>query len=661
MEGKQSANNPTITVKMDTAHDDPSTATSTATQTTTGMDHVSAGLSEMFVSTEAEKLEQESDDGNVEYKLKLIDPSEERFERLVTQLKFRLAEGSGEALYELGVGDDGTPYGLNDTDLKKSVETLDRMAKELNASTNIVHVKPTKTEGFSIVEVLVRSNPEQNQTPEIRVAVIGNVDAGKSTTIGVLTKGILDNGRGLARANCFKHKHEVDSGRTSSVSQQYLGFDGEGTITNYAIKNDGSTGRNNSIKDIITKSAKIVNFVDLCGHERYLKTTVFGMAGSAPDCSMILIGANMGVKRMTKEHLGLTLALRLPFFIVFTKMDLAPQKIYEENLAHITKVIKHPSIKKIPYMIENEEGVITCSKQMVKGTNIVPIFCISNTTGDGLDNLKLFLNLLPSKKEWSEMRDQNFEFYVDHTFKVPNVGIVVSGIVSKGAIKIENGSGPVVWLGPFDKSGTFRKVQIRSIHTKSVLVQNVYAGQSATFAIKAVKSGKSEKTLRKNSINKGMVLLGITGPEPPKATEKFVAQMLILKHPTTIRTGYQPMAHIRTIRQTVSLENMNADCLRTGQSGRIQFRFPHGPQYINVGDHMIFREGQCRGIGVIRRVIHDEEEIKELQKTFEKKRRERKQKERVKNNVRPAVLPKKVKKPVVNKKKSGGAKKGDGK
>jgi GTPase len=261
------------------------------------------------------------------------------------------------------------------------------------------------------------------------------------------------------------------------------------------------------------------------------------------------------------------------------------------------------------------------------------------------------------------MRDQNFEFYIDHTFKVPNVGIVVSGVISKGAISIEGGSGPEVWLGPFDKSGTFRKVQIRSIHTKSVLVENVYAGQSATFAIKPVKSGKAERTLRQNSIKKGMVLLGINkeSPQtPPKATEKFVAQMLILKHPTTIRTGYQPLAHIRTIRQTVSLENMNADCLRTGQSGRIQFKFLHKPEYINPGDHMIFREGQCRGIGVIRRLIHDEEELKQTQKAFEKRRKERKAKERVKNNVRPEVLPKKDLS-VTGKAKTETKKKGSGK
>jgi GTPase len=34
---------------------------------------------------------------------------------------------------------------------------------------------------------------------DVRVAVIGNVDSGKSTLVGVLTKSIMDDGRGSAR------------------------------------------------------------------------------------------------------------------------------------------------------------------------------------------------------------------------------------------------------------------------------------------------------------------------------------------------------------------------------------------------------------------------------------------------------------------------------
>lgn len=61
-----------------------------------------------------------------------------------------------------------------------------------------------------------------------RVAVVGNVDAGKSTLLGVLTHGELDNGRGTARMKLFRHKHEMETGRTSSVGNDILGFDSQG-------------------------------------------------------------------------------------------------------------------------------------------------------------------------------------------------------------------------------------------------------------------------------------------------------------------------------------------------------------------------------------------------------------------------------------------------
>lgn len=116
-----------------------------------------------------------------------------------------------------------------------------------------------------------------------RVAVVGNVDAGKSTLLGVLTHGELDNGRGHARQRLFRHKHEMESGRTSSVGNDILGFDSLGQVVN---KPDHGTL--DWVK-ICEKSSKVITFIDLAGHERYLKTTVFGMTGHAPDFGMLMV------------------------------------------------------------------------------------------------------------------------------------------------------------------------------------------------------------------------------------------------------------------------------------------------------------------------------------------------------------------------------------
>ncbi|SNX86739.1 uncharacterized protein MEPE_05448 [Melanopsichium pennsylvanicum] len=71
--------------------------------------------------------------GNLEYKLKILPPSRERFDRLVTQLKWRLLEGGGLAVYEIGVLDDGTLIGLDSDSMKDSLKLLSLMAAEVGA------------------------------------------------------------------------------------------------------------------------------------------------------------------------------------------------------------------------------------------------------------------------------------------------------------------------------------------------------------------------------------------------------------------------------------------------------------------------------------------------------------------------------------------------
>ena len=53
---------------------------------------------------------------------------------------------------------------------------------------------------------------------EIRFGIIGNVDSGKSTFIGVIKSNKLDDGRGDARKRILKHPHEKKSGRTSCIT-----------------------------------------------------------------------------------------------------------------------------------------------------------------------------------------------------------------------------------------------------------------------------------------------------------------------------------------------------------------------------------------------------------------------------------------------------------
>lgn len=63
---------------------------------------------------------------------------------------------------------------------------------------------------------------------------------------------------------------------------------------------------------------------------------------------------------MTKEHLGLALALNVPVFVVVTKVDMCPPNVMAETLKLLTRILKSPGCRKIPVIVQNKDDVI-CS------------------------------------------------------------------------------------------------------------------------------------------------------------------------------------------------------------------------------------------------------------------------------------------------------------
>lgn len=533
-------------------------------------------------------LEEEMEEGNIEYKWKLVDPTPERLEHLTSQLKWRLFEGQGEAFYEIGIEDNGTARGLPANELEKSIETLRTMAKTLGCETFLICKRKAK-EG-EIAELLVRE-VRDDKYMDVRIAVCGNVDAGKSTFIGVLTKGQLDNGRGLARVNVFNHKHEIETGRTSSVSQQILGFNGKGECVNYLASN--TVHRDMTWGDIIEQSYKVISFIDLAGHEKYLKTTVSGMTGHMPDYCFLMVGANMGVTRMTKEHLGLALALKIPLIVIITKVDICPENVLQQTLSDITRILKMRGVGKMPLLVKTDDDFMTAVKSM-HSDRVVPIFMVSNVTGKDLDMVRKFLNVIPPRIEWALLRDSPPEVLIDQTYFVTGVGTVVGGTVMAGAVQANE----TMLLGP-DGNGAFVPVQIKSVHSKRVPVKQVVAGMSAGFALKKVK---------RSTIRKGMVLVPVNSN--PQPTIYFEADVIILYHSTTIHKNYQPVIQCLTMRQSAKIVHIvDRQMLRTGDRSKVIFKFMYRPEFLKEGMRVIFREGRCKGIGILTRVAIPEAEV----------------------------------------------------
>jgi len=73
-------------------------------------------------------------------------------------MKWRLREGQGEAIYEMGVEDAGVLAGLAPVDLAASLRTLEQMAEKLGATCTILRERLLDN-GRKVAEVLVRKVP----------------------------------------------------------------------------------------------------------------------------------------------------------------------------------------------------------------------------------------------------------------------------------------------------------------------------------------------------------------------------------------------------------------------------------------------------------------------------------------------------------------------
>lgn len=124
----------------------------------------------------------EYDFGNTEYKLKLTNTNNARIEELVTQMKFRLQEGAGTCYYKIGLEDNGNPLGINQDELKLSLDVLEEIAERLNATANVVNVVKGKV-GF-IGEIIVNLNETVlSNKYEVNIGLLGEYSSGKSTLV----------------------------------------------------------------------------------------------------------------------------------------------------------------------------------------------------------------------------------------------------------------------------------------------------------------------------------------------------------------------------------------------------------------------------------------------------------------------------------------------
>jgi GTPase len=167
-------------------------------------------------------LEPEVEEGNIEYKRYLSDLNEQRLEEYISQMIWRVREGNGEAIYYLGVEDNGTFYNWTENEKKQTLNTFKIIVN--NAKMKIIKVVKVNyiinDNTNNYFKIVIRE--KLIDVIEKRILLLGDTNIGKTTLIANLIHSKIDEDKKEARMYLFTHKHEILSKKTSSFSYNYI-------------------------------------------------------------------------------------------------------------------------------------------------------------------------------------------------------------------------------------------------------------------------------------------------------------------------------------------------------------------------------------------------------------------------------------------------------
>ncbi len=268
--------------------------------------------------------------------------------------------------------------------------------------------------------------------------------------------------------------------------------------------------------------------------------------------------------------------------------------IYNQVFNNYIKLLKKTGFK--GYLVDSEkklENALSFTNN--KKNRKIPIFNISNKTGKGLNFLKDFVNELQPSGIWKQfVNEDESVMYIDCTYNVPGVGLVLSGTVTQGCIK----RGQILFLGPYNHNNPFRRIVAKTLHNnvrQSVL--ELKSGDTGCIAIRGIKN-----IVKRDKITKGFI---ITSKEQP-VTRKFIADIYILKtNRTSIRKGFEGTFYCRNVKCTARIlqihdkKNKEINCLRGGERAYVKLELLKGDRFLEPKSKIIFREGLVKAVGKV--------------------------------------------------------------
>lgn len=287
-----------------------------------------------------------------------------------------------------------------------------------------------------------------------------------------------------------------------------------------------------------------LGFVDVPGHERFVRNMLAGVGGI--DIVLLVIAADEGIKPQTREHFDICRLLAIPRgIVVLTKAD----AVDAETLGVVRAEVE-----------DSLSGSFLDSKR----TPIVPVSAI---TGSGIDQLKQELARAAVEASARNVRALP-RLPIDRAFVMKGFGTVVTGTLIAGTIRREQ----ELELHPAAKT-----VRARGIQVHGTTTDEAHAGERTAVNLAGVST---------EDLARGMML---SQPGTLEPSRQIDVRLELLP-------GAKPLRHLsrvhlhcfasETVAQVRLLEGKD---LKPGSSASAQLR-PVEPLLVIPGDRFIIRQ-----------------------------------------------------------------------
>jgi elongation factor 1-alpha len=363
----------------------------------------------------------------------------------------------------------------------------------------------------------------------VNIVVVGHVDSGKSTTTGHL---IYKCGGIDKRAIEKFEKEAADMGKGS--------FKYAWVLDKLKAERERGITIDISLWKFETERY-FVTVIDAPGHRDFIKNMITGT--SQADCAILIIAAGTGEfeagfckEGQTREHALLAYTLGVKQLIVaVNKMDSTTPPYSEARFNEIEKNVS-VFIKKVGYN-PNTVPFVPISgwigDNMIEKSENMPWykgFSVERKTAEGKSVTATgvtLLNALDSLELPQRPTDKPLRLPLQDVYKIGGIGTVPVGRVETGILK----PGMIVTFAPQNLS-----TEVKSIEMHHEALTEATPGDNVGFNVKNI----SVKEIHRGNV------AGDSKNDPPKGTEDFLAQVIVLNHPGEIKNGYAPVLDCHT-------------------------------------------------------------------------------------------------------------------